>query len=285
MNIYGLTWIFGIFTFIPGSSVAFQYLFAIFNSLQGFFMFLFFCVLGKEARESWAKLICRGKLKKYAPTSSTSRPAAQVSSTAQANTARRYSSQPTSDTLLRSAGISGTASRRSSYSVDTLRSIRREISEEPSSSNISEEPDSSGVPDLIEFNTQAIAADTLERLRPSLAVTPMLTVHEEDEEEQPDDDDADGGRNGDIVLYNQNTLGASLTVVDSASVSDISLAESGIMIDDESSFGNRDSSSSPPLPLEEQFHDTSVGPDVVVLQDGSEEFEGSTSVVQNPHAR
>ena len=58
--LYGLTWLFGAFT-IQGASEAFQILFTIFTSLQGFFIFLFFCVFGREARELWLQVLCCGK--------------------------------------------------------------------------------------------------------------------------------------------------------------------------------------------------------------------------------
>ena len=60
MTLFGLSWLFGALT-VREASVAFQFLFAIFNSFQGFFIFLFFCVLGSEARELWIQLICRGR--------------------------------------------------------------------------------------------------------------------------------------------------------------------------------------------------------------------------------
>ena len=60
MFLFGLSWAFGALT-ISAASIVFQYLFAIFTSLQGFFIFLFFCVLGKEARESWLQLLCGGR--------------------------------------------------------------------------------------------------------------------------------------------------------------------------------------------------------------------------------
>ena len=294
MNMYGLTWIFGIFTFTRGT-FAFQLLFAVFNSLQGFFIFLFFCVLGKEAREAWAKVLCRGKLKKFAPTTSSSRPAVHVSSSAQANTARRYSAQTTA-TLLRSTDIGGTQSRRSSYSTDTLRSLsspRHDVGKEPSSTSICEEPDSA-VPDIIEFNRQAIATDTLERSRPSLAVAPMLTVHEEDEsEEQPEQisNYVVGGPGG---LYSHDALGAQLKAPggehDSASVSGASLAESGIMIDDETNSPIY--SPLPPGPPEERLQEMQAsrsmadGTDADLEQSyhvDDQDIEDSAEVVQNPH--
>ena len=60
MALFGLTWVFGAFT-VREASTAFQFLFAIFNSLQGFFIFLFFCVLGKEGRELWLHVLCCGR--------------------------------------------------------------------------------------------------------------------------------------------------------------------------------------------------------------------------------
>ena len=43
----GCTWIFGLLA-IDGHGVVFQYLFVILNSLQGFFIFIVYCVLNKE---------------------------------------------------------------------------------------------------------------------------------------------------------------------------------------------------------------------------------------------
>ena len=60
MALFGLTWLFGAFT-VTGTSNVFQTLFAIFNSLQGFFIFLFFCVFGREGRELWLQVLCCGR--------------------------------------------------------------------------------------------------------------------------------------------------------------------------------------------------------------------------------
>ena len=54
MFLFGLTWIFAILTFsVPGLRETFQILFTVFNSFQGFFIFLFLCVFNKDAQESW----------------------------------------------------------------------------------------------------------------------------------------------------------------------------------------------------------------------------------------
>ena len=54
--LFGMSWVFGAFT-ISDASPVFNYLFVLFTSLQGFFIFIFFCVLGKEARELWITLL------------------------------------------------------------------------------------------------------------------------------------------------------------------------------------------------------------------------------------
>ena len=64
MFLFGLTWLFAILTFsVDGLREAFQILFTIFNSFQGFFIFLFFCVFNKEALELWKELLLCGKYK------------------------------------------------------------------------------------------------------------------------------------------------------------------------------------------------------------------------------
>ena len=73
--LFGITWLFAIFTFDTDSvSVAFalQFLFAFFNALQGFFIFFFFVVLNDDARQLWKKLLCPCK-KKAKPIISTSK--------------------------------------------------------------------------------------------------------------------------------------------------------------------------------------------------------------------
>ena len=56
MMLFGLTWVFAAFTVLE-ATIAFQFLFAIFNSLQGFFIFLFYCVLVKDARIMWYSVL------------------------------------------------------------------------------------------------------------------------------------------------------------------------------------------------------------------------------------
>ena len=63
MLMFGLSWLFGAFT-INYASILFSWLFVIFNSLQGFLLFLFFCVIGKDAREEWKSVFTCGRSKK-----------------------------------------------------------------------------------------------------------------------------------------------------------------------------------------------------------------------------
>ena len=94
MFLFGLTWLFAILTF--SGSGAFQILFTAFNSLQGFFIFLFFCVFNKEAVESWKELLSCGKYKStllHPPTSSS----AAIKKSKQANSGNKGQS-PISET-------------------------------------------------------------------------------------------------------------------------------------------------------------------------------------------
>ena len=63
MSLFGLTWLFAILTIqstqAPELRETFQILFTVFNSLQGFFVFLFLCVIASDARDEWKKVfIC-----------------------------------------------------------------------------------------------------------------------------------------------------------------------------------------------------------------------------------
>ncbi|XP_071960620.1 adhesion G-protein coupled receptor G6-like [Antedon mediterranea] len=75
LMLLGLTWIFGFFAI--GSSEAvrdfFQLLFCLCNSLQGFFIFLLFCVRCKDVRDVWAYSCCGFGKKPGLYTTTTSR--------------------------------------------------------------------------------------------------------------------------------------------------------------------------------------------------------------------
>ncbi|XP_013379586.1 adhesion G-protein coupled receptor G6 isoform X2 [Lingula anatina] len=54
MALLGLTWVFAFFTF-SAKFIVFHYLFAIFNSLQGLFVFIFHCFLKHDVRMMWMR--------------------------------------------------------------------------------------------------------------------------------------------------------------------------------------------------------------------------------------
>ena len=90
MAMFGLSWLFGAFT-INHASIVFSWLFVIFNSLQGFVLFLFFCVIGKDAREEWKNLFTCGRYKKRKLRGNTRSKTGQERSTANTYSARRKS--------------------------------------------------------------------------------------------------------------------------------------------------------------------------------------------------
>ncbi|XP_058644303.1 adhesion G-protein coupled receptor G2 isoform X2 [Onychostoma macrolepis] len=58
----GLTWGFAFFAWGP-VNLPFMYLFAIFNSLQGFFIFVFHCAMKENVRRQWRTYLCCGSLR------------------------------------------------------------------------------------------------------------------------------------------------------------------------------------------------------------------------------
>uniref|UniRef100_F7C902 Adhesion G protein-coupled receptor G2 n=1 Tax=Callithrix jacchus TaxID=9483 RepID=F7C902_CALJA len=58
----GITWGFAFFAWGP-VNMTFMYLFAIFNTLQGFFIFIFYCVAKENVRKQWRRYLCCGKLR------------------------------------------------------------------------------------------------------------------------------------------------------------------------------------------------------------------------------
>ncbi|XP_071314384.1 adhesion G-protein coupled receptor G6 [Trachinotus anak] len=58
----GLTWSMGFFFFGPGK-VVLMYLFSIFNTLQGFFVFLFHCLMKENVRKQWRIHLCCGRFR------------------------------------------------------------------------------------------------------------------------------------------------------------------------------------------------------------------------------
>ncbi|XP_033647775.1 adhesion G-protein coupled receptor G4-like isoform X2 [Asterias rubens] len=57
----GLTWVFGLLSFIAPLYLPFQVLFEVFNSLEGFAIFLIFCLREKEVRKAWIGVFARTK--------------------------------------------------------------------------------------------------------------------------------------------------------------------------------------------------------------------------------
>uniref|UniRef100_A0A3B4B5E9 G-protein coupled receptors family 2 profile 2 domain-containing protein n=1 Tax=Periophthalmus magnuspinnatus TaxID=409849 RepID=A0A3B4B5E9_9GOBI len=58
----GLTWGFAFFAW-GELNLPFMYLFAIFNSLQGFFIFVFHCAVKENVRRQWRTYLCCGSMR------------------------------------------------------------------------------------------------------------------------------------------------------------------------------------------------------------------------------
>ena len=90
MSLLGLTWILALFTFVGVShnhdaAFGLQWLFVFFNSLQGFFLFVFFVILSSDARNLWLGVVCRKRKTTEPSTSKTKLKTAGSSATAKSN--------------------------------------------------------------------------------------------------------------------------------------------------------------------------------------------------------
>ena len=101
MSLLGLAWILSLFTAVGvntnrNAAFALQWMFAFFNSLQGFFVFFFFVVLSADARNSWLALLCPCFKSAQTPTSKSSLRYTGKSSSAKGSilSSNQYSSLP-----------------------------------------------------------------------------------------------------------------------------------------------------------------------------------------------
>ena len=114
MLMFGLSWFFGAFT-VGELAPFFGGLFIIFNTTQGFMLFVFFCVIGTDAREEWKNLLTcyryRQKKNLSGPISSTSNSYSRGSTWK--GRRRHRGKQRMDDTALTSDGRTSNTIRRS----------------------------------------------------------------------------------------------------------------------------------------------------------------------------
>ena len=56
MVMFGLSWLFGALS-VDKAAIVFQWFFVLFSTSQGFLLFIFFCVIDRDARKEWIKLL------------------------------------------------------------------------------------------------------------------------------------------------------------------------------------------------------------------------------------
>ena len=117
MFLFGLTWLFAILTFsAPGLRETFQALFTIFNSFQGFFIFLFFCVFSKEAREYWKEVLSCGRY-----TSQFLHPSQTRNVSSSGAGAKKFKKATVS------TGISSSSAEKSGYASETISKVSNHV--------------------------------------------------------------------------------------------------------------------------------------------------------------
>ncbi|KAL7840656.1 hypothetical protein AOLI_G00259790 [Acnodon oligacanthus] len=133
----GLTWGFAFFAW-GVVSLAFMYLFTIFNSLQGFFIFVFHCAIKETVRRQWRTYLCCGKYR-LAENSDWSR------------TATQNGTKKTSLATANSGSRTQSASRSSSLSTNSIPQSNNSSAEDSMSTTME---GSSGDVVLNEINSQ-----------------------------------------------------------------------------------------------------------------------------------
>ncbi|MCI4391662.1 hypothetical protein PGIGA_G00136830 [Pangasianodon gigas] len=103
----GLTWGFAFFAWGP-VNLAFMYLFTIFNSFQGFFIFVFYCAVKENVRRQWRIYLCCGRFR-LAENSDWSRVVTHHTKKSSVNTAN-----------ISQSSFNQSTSRNSSMSSDSL---------------------------------------------------------------------------------------------------------------------------------------------------------------------
>ncbi|XP_036378797.1 adhesion G protein-coupled receptor L2 isoform X6 [Megalops cyprinoides] len=126
----GLTWSFGLF-FINESSVVMAYLFTIFNTFQGMFIFIFHCLLQKKVRKEYSKCFrhtyCCGGLPTESSHSSaktaTTRTSARYSSGTQSRIRRMWNDtvRKQSESSFISGDINSTSTLNQGHSLNNAR--------------------------------------------------------------------------------------------------------------------------------------------------------------------
>ncbi|XP_017273593.1 adhesion G-protein coupled receptor G2 isoform X2 [Kryptolebias marmoratus] len=117
----GLTWGFAFFAWGP-VNLPFMYLFSIFNSLQGFFIFVFHCAVKDNVRKQWRTYLCCGKMR-LAENSEWSRTATQKTvrrSPMTSFNSSQNNNSPSSSTFLVSNSSDGTNGISSPFDDRTI---------------------------------------------------------------------------------------------------------------------------------------------------------------------
>ena len=161
MCLFGLTWLFAVFTFTSDNSdvsFALQFVFSFFNAFQGFGIFLFFVVLSSDAREEW-----RGLLYKCFRIEKSSSKSQQYSSSTKTTNNRRTSKSTTSlfNTGKKVGTLEATFAKSEMFSQDSIHVNSVAIEEEEES-----------LPDILELREKVLAEREMEKS--SVSVPPPI---------------------------------------------------------------------------------------------------------------
>ncbi len=165
VSLYGFTWLSAFFvaTQEETANFAFQVIFTVLNSLQGFFLFIFFCVISKDSRDAWKEIVCRGRPRSKSTNkqSSSSDHTTRSGQTAGSHARRRYDntmsdSNSTMERRYTGADSSMMGTLPSTLGTSSIVSDRRDIRLSMSSMppEIAEEPELNNEDTIANENTE-----------------------------------------------------------------------------------------------------------------------------------
>ena len=204
MFLFGLTWLFAIFTFVStnrDAAFALQFIFAFLNATQGFWIFFFFVFLNSEARESWKSLLFPCTKKEEPATSKT-----DLSSKNKYFTGTKRSTYSTNSSTTGTGTLEYNMKKKKMDSMDFLETPSTTIVEEDESESlpdiiINDEPEKKSYDELMREEEKEKPKETNQSLYLKARVQRHSTKRKKHEFEQVDVDFFDNDNDEDEAFF------------------------------------------------------------------------------------
>lgn len=176
MVMFGLSWLFGALSISDGA-IVFQWPFVIFNTLQGFILFLFSCVIGKDARDEWTNLLTcyrRKKNQRHSTVSHSQTSSSRLRKSGSQSNSTKMTDLPTSSYKLRKPDwSSSTICSKSEVPLSDHGFSNKNLSKISEESNFVVANDSA-IRDIVSVSEKLVEEIKVDMTSESIPVTPTL---------------------------------------------------------------------------------------------------------------